>query len=145
YRMEKTTRTVKSETGYPMCLPRTRVDQGADDPLCPQGNRPAGKTIFTMLTPPAPTAAERQNPALRTALLDPWRAAPVQVGDYVTVRGPIVKDAAGQYISAYAVDANLGIFTQPGTQPSYVSLDVVLIGPRPGDDHTLVHEGAQAA
>jgi len=135
--------TVKSETGYPMCLPRTRVDQGADDPLCPQGNRPAGKTIFTMLTPPAPTAAERQNPALRTAALDPWRAAPFEVGDYVTVRGPIVRDAAGQYISAYAVDANLGIFTQPGTQPSYVSVDVVLMGTGPVNDPTLAQEGAK--
>ena len=135
--------TVKSETGYPMCLPRTRVDQGVDDPLCPQGNRPAGKTIFTMLTPAPPSAAERQNPALRTAALDPWRAAPFQVGDYVTVRGPIVKDAAGQYISAYAVDANLGIFTQPGTQPSYVSVDVVLMGTGPVNDPTLAQEGAR--
>ena len=135
--------TVKSETGYPMCLPRTRVDLGADDPLCPRGNRPAGKTIFTMLTPAAPTAAERQNPALRTAVLDPWRAAPFQVGDYVTVRGPIVKDGAGQYISAYAVDANVGIFTQPGTQPSYVSVDVVLMGTGPVNDPTLAQEGAR--
>ena len=138
--------TVKTETGYPMCVPRTRVDQGADDPLCPQGNRPAGKTIFTMLTPPAPTAAERQNPVLRNQTaptLDPWRAAPFEVGDYVTVRGPIVKDAAGQYISAYAVDANLGIFTQPGTQPAYVSIDVVLMGTGPVNDPTLAQEGAR--
>jgi len=43
--------TVKTETGYPMCLPRT--DPGtADDPLCPQGNRPAGKSIFTMAEAP---------------------------------------------------------------------------------------------
>src|SRR4051794_24598868 len=105
--------TVKTETGYPLCLPRTRVDQGVDDPLCPQANRPAGKSIFTMTAAPAPTAAERNNPALRTVALDPWRAAPLQAGDYVTVRGPIVKDAAGQYISAFAVDANVGIFTAP--------------------------------
>ena len=138
--------TVKSETGFPMCLPRTRVDQNVDDPLCPQGNRPAGKTIFTMLTPPAPTAAERQNPALRRQTapsLDPWRAAPFEVGDYVSVRGPIVQDADGQYISAYAVDANLGIFTQPGTQPAYVSIDVVLMGTGPVDDPTLAQEGAR--
>ena len=138
--------TVKSETGYPLCVPRTRVDQGADDPLCPQGNRPGGKTIFTMLAPPAPTAVERQTPALRSTTapaLDPWRAAPFEIGDYVTVRGPIVKDAAGQYISAYAVDANLGIFTQPGTQPSYVSVDVVLMGTGPVNDPTLAQEGAR--
>jgi K319-like protein len=134
--------TVKSETGFPMCIPRTDPN-AADDPLCPQGNRPAGKAIFTMGMPAAPTAAERQNPALRTALLDPWRAAPFEIGDYVTVRGPIVNDAAGQYISAYAVDANVGIFTAPGTQPAYVSIDVVLMGTGPLDDVTLAQEGAK--
>jgi hypothetical protein len=135
--------TVKSETGYPMCIPRTRVDQGVDDPLCPQGNRPAGNTIVTMATPPAPTDAERQNPALRTAALDPWRAAPFEVGDYVTVRGPIVKDALGSYVSAYAVDANVGIFTAPHTLPAYVSIDVILMGTGPLDDVTLAQEGAK--
>ena len=135
--------TVKTETGYPVCLPRTRVDQGVDDPLCPQANRPAGKSIFTMTAAPAPTAAERNNPALRTVALDPWRAAPLQAGDYVTVRGPIVKDAAGQYISAFAVDANIGIFTAPNTVPVYVSVDVVLMGTGPLDDATLAQEGAR--
>jgi hypothetical protein len=134
--------TVKSETGYPMCLPRTNPAT-ADDPLCPQGNRPAGKSIFTMGTPAAPTASERANPALRNAPLDPWRAAPFQIGDYVTVKGPIVKDAAGQYISATAVDANVGIFTTPGTQPAYVAIDVVLMGTGPLDDVTLAQEGAK--
>ena len=135
--------TVKSETGYPMCIPRTRVDQGQDDPLCPQGNRIAGKTIFTMSDAPEPTAAERTNPSLRRVGLDPWRAAPFQAGDYVTVRGPIVWDEAGQYISAYAVDANVGIFTAPGTKPVYVSIDVALMGTGPVDDPTLAQEGAR--
>ena len=134
--------TVKSETGYPMCIPRTDPAV-ADDPLCPRGNRPAGQKIITMGTPAAPTAAERQNPALRTATLDPWRAAPFQVGDYVTVRGPIVRDAAGQYISAYAVDANVGIFTTAGTLPAYVAIDVLLMGTGPIDDVTLAQEGAK--
>jgi hypothetical protein len=135
--------TVKSETGYPMCIPRTRVDQGVDDPLCPQGNRPSGKTIFTMGTPAAPTPAERQNPALRSVALDPWRAAPFKVGDYITVRGPIVKDGQGQYISAFAIDGNVGIFTAPGTTPAYVSVDVLLMGTGPVDDVTLAQEGAK--
>jgi K319-like protein len=140
--------TVKSETGYPMCLPRTRVDQNVDDPLCPQGNRPVGKSIFTMGTPPAPTAAERQTPSLRSqnttaATLDPWRAAPFEIGDYVMVMGPIVKDAAGQYISAHTVSANVGIFTAPGTQPTYVAIDVILMGTGPLADATLAQEGAK--
>src|SRR3954471_18022606 len=134
--------TVKSETGYPMCIPRT-APAVADDPLCPQGNRIPGKSIFTMSTPLAPSLQERANPALRKVALDPWRAAPFQVGDYVTVRGPIVKDAAGQYISAYAVDANVGIFTASATQPAYVSIDVLLMGTGPVDDPTLAQEGAR--
>jgi hypothetical protein len=135
--------TVKSETGYPMCIPRTRVDLGQDDPLCPQSNRPAGQMIFTMSAAAEPTAAERQNPSLRTVALDPWRAAPFKVGDYVTVRGPIVRDEEGQYISAYGVDANVGIFTAPGTRPVYVSIDVALIGTGPLDDPRLAQEGAR--
>jgi hypothetical protein len=75
--------------------------------------------------------------------VDPWRAAPFKVGDYVTVRGPIVKDTAGQYISATAVDANVGIFTAPHTQPAYVSIDVVLMGTGPVNDVTLAQEGAK--
>src|SRR3954467_11327760 len=134
--------TVKSETGYPMCIPRPDP-RAADDPLCPQGNRIPGKSIFTMGTPLPPSGPERANPALRKVTLDPWRAAPFQVGDYVTVRGPIVKDATGQYISAYAVDANVGIFTAPGTQPAYVSIDVILMGTGPIDDVTLAQEGAK--
>jgi hypothetical protein len=143
--------TVKSETGYPMCIPGVDPTQG-DDPLCPQGNRPGDQKIFTMATPPAPSAAQRQNPALRDLdgtgkwtplVLDPWRAAPFKVGDYVTVRGPIVKDDAGQYISATAVDANVGIFTAPHTQPTYVSVDVVLMGTGPVNDVTLAQEGAK--
>jgi hypothetical protein len=42
--------TIKSgATGYPMCVPRTRVDLGIDDPQCPQANRPTGacRTFFT--------------------------------------------------------------------------------------------------
>src|SRR3954470_19348885 len=48
--------TVRSETAYPMCIPRT--DPAVeDDPLCPQANRPKGPdgnylTIFTTDYPP---------------------------------------------------------------------------------------------
>jgi hypothetical protein len=138
--------TIKSETAYPMCLPRTNPAT-ADDPLCPQGNRPRDasgfKKIFTMGTPPAPTDAERKNPSLRTATLDPWRAAPFEIGDYVTITGPIVRDARGQYISALIIDANVGIFTAPGTVPTYVSIDEALMGTGPVNDPTLAQEGAK--
>ena len=144
--------TIKSETGYPMCLPRTDPTQvgsvpgGGDDPLCPQGNRPmngsAYQAIFTMPSRPEPSAAERANPASRTTP-DPWRAAPFEVGDYVTVKGPIVTDQNGDYIDATAIDANVGIFTASGTNPAYVSIDVLLMGTGPLADATLAQEGAK--
>jgi hypothetical protein len=145
--------TIKSETGYPMCLPRTdpakpaTVPGGGDDALCPQGNRPtsggaAHQPIFTMPARPAPTSAERANPAPRLTP-DPWRAAPFEIGDYVTVKGPIVTDPAGDYVDATAIDANVGIFTAPGSQPAYVSIDVLLMGTGPLDDPTIAQEGAK--
>ena len=128
--------TVKSETAYPMCVPRTNPAV-ADDPLCPQGNRPANtvgvpptEIIFVMPPAAAPSAAELANPALRPVPLggDPWRMAPFKVGDYITVKGPLFADAVGQYISAWGIDANVGIFTTPGTLPAYVAVDVIFMG-----------------
>ena len=54
--------------------------------------------------------------------------APFEVGDFITVKGPIFADVVGQYISAWGIDANVGIFTTPGTLPAYVSVDVILMG-----------------
>jgi hypothetical protein len=143
--------TVKSETGYPMCIPRVDPATG-DDALCPQTNRPIANSKYLsifMMNPnwsggavSTPVAAVPVASAGKVAL-DPWRAAPFEVGDYVTVKGPIVKDAAGQYISATAVDANVGIFTAPGTQPVFVSVDVILMGTGPINDATLAQEGAK--
>jgi hypothetical protein len=144
--------TVKTETGFPMCLPRTNP-AAADDPLCPSRNRPIDTlgrplSIFTMPPAPAPTAAERGNPALRPVPPggDPWRMAPFMVGDYITVKGPLVADAAGsRYIDAWGIDGNVGIFTTPGTLPAYVAIDVLLMGLGPNNDVTLAQEGARRA
>jgi hypothetical protein len=54
--------------------------------------------------------------------------APFEVGDYVTYNGNLSHDAAGDFMLAYSVIANVGIFTQPGTQPTYVTIDVMLLG-----------------
>jgi hypothetical protein len=138
---------IRSETGYPFCMPR--VDPAvADDPLCPQKNRPIDATtgtfaqIFTMPAVPDCTSA--------TAGPDPCLMAPLEVGDFVTYSGTLMKDgpqpSAGpnpaitvggappavtlntSYISAWSVTANVGIFTTPGTNPVYVATDVALLG-----------------
>ena len=142
--------TIKSETAYPMCIPRTDP-ASADDPLCPQGNRPrdtvtlAPQMIFTMPPAAAPLAGELANPASRPVPPggDPWRMAPFEVGDYLTVSGPLAADAAGHFISAWGITANVGIFTTPGTLPAYVSIDVLLMNTGVNTDTTLLQEAAK--
>jgi len=125
--------TVRSVTGYPMCLPR--FDPGTKaDPDCPQGNRPfdadsgAYAPIFTM--PP---------PGTGSTSLNPTKQVPFEIGDYVTYAGVITLDqaqpftapfttVAGSYVSAYSMIANLGIFTSPGRDPAYVAIDVTILG-----------------
>lgn len=114
--------TVRTGTGFPMCVPRS---VGAD-PLCPQSNRPTDATspsgfsmIFTM-PPPGPGA-----------IPDATLMAPIEVGDYVTYSGILVRDpvpATSTYIAAYQLIDNVGIFTAPGTEPSYVAIDVAILG-----------------
>ena len=37
-------------------------------------------------------------------------------------------DASGDYISAHTIEANVGIYTQPGTQPSYLAIGEFGVG-----------------
>jgi hypothetical protein len=128
--------TIKTETGYPVCVPR--VDPLiADDPLCPRRNRPndgaGGKLrIFTMDPvidpatglPPVSFNGDPLQPAT-----DPTVFAPLVVGDWVDVGGTLLLDANGvPYILAHTISANMGIFTFPGTDPAYVAIDVILEG-----------------
>jgi hypothetical protein len=69
--------------------------------------------------------------------------APFKVGDYVTVKGTLVADAAGRYISAWGIDGSVGIFTTPDTLPAYVAVDVLLMGTGPNNDIALAQEGAK--
>lgn len=133
--------TISSMTGFPMCIPRVLADPlipgNPDDPLCPLTQRPitvAGvfSTSFTMndptVLPGVPPDANIQ--------------APFEVGDYVTFAGTLVADplvtagptagpwpgAASTYISAHTMINNAAIYTAPGTNPAYVTVNVSLIG-----------------
>lgn len=129
--------TIKTETAFPLCIPR--IDPLiADDPLCPQKNRPktaAGTDylrIFTMdpLIDPAtglPPIGFNSDPTQPAT--DPTVFAPVEVGDWIDFGGELLLDGNGQpYILAHTFTANIGIFTFPGTDPAYVSIDVGLQG-----------------
>jgi hypothetical protein len=138
FQVDQDNPTILSATGFPMCIPRVTADPNTagnpDDALCPLGNRPisaggadpitgqqhppAGEfdSFFTMRAPGA-------------GFPDPTIQAPMEVGDYVNYAGTLVKGAAGaDYISAHTVVDNTAIYTQPGIDPAYVSIEVGLIG-----------------
>ena len=137
--------TVHAGTGYPMCVPRTDPAT-ADDALCPQANRPKPATTgqcrnFSVagivppksgeLTPAPPgqvycSEFVMNSVAGRSATdPDPRQQAPFEVGDAITFSGTLIPantvTASPAYISAHTVEANLGIFTMPGTQPNYLA------------------------
>jgi hypothetical protein len=122
-----------------MCLPR--VAPPAIDPQCPLTNRPLnpatgpGRDPFLptgaplkTFTMPAPAAVVKGGP-------DPTLQVPLMVGDDITYSGTTYKldpadpnfnatlpavAPANTYLSVNTLTANLGYFTAPGTQPTYV-------------------------
>ena len=153
--------TVHASTGYPMCVPRTDP-AAADDPLCPQQNRPnlvpvtvSGASVaavaggcrnFSVAGIVPPKSGELTRPAAGQAYCsqyvmpsvaaraatdpDPRQQAPFEVGDSITFSGTLIKGAtpAADYISAHTVEANVGIYTMPGTQPSYLAIGQFGVG-----------------
>lgn len=129
--------TIHAATGYPMCVPRTDPVV-ADDPLCPRANRPLngdprfpvdpflpmGEPLkaFDMRPPPGQAGSDP------SGFPDSRQQLPFMVGDWVDYSGTLSKDAAGDYISAHTINANLGVFTAPGSQPAYVGVEVILLG-----------------
>ncbi len=117
--------TVRAETAFPMCIPR-QDPSVADDPLCPQKNRPKNGSAYVMTFTMDPRGV-MPSPASPTPT-DPTVFAPFEVGDYVTYAGTLMDGNGGRYISAHTVIANVGIYTTPGDVPAYVAIDVVLQG-----------------
>jgi len=55
--------------------------------------------------------------------------APFEVGDSITFSGTLIPAGVGPgYISAHTIEANVGIYTMPGTQPSYVAIGAFGVG-----------------
>jgi hypothetical protein len=150
--------TVHAGTGYPMCVPRTKSDPtvagAADDALCPQVNRPKVvnghcRDFVDAGINPLPKAGNLAPPAAGATYCghfvipglaadgtaaagqpDPRQQAPFEVGDYITYSGTLIKggDPLGDLVSAHTVEANVGIFTQPGTQPAYTAIGEFGVG-----------------
>ena len=147
FQVDQDNPTILAETGFPMCIPRVAPSTTTDDALCPQANRPAvsNPVVDTSGITPQPNtliAGEHyrmfrmDSPAnvdagagcLRTPCADPRQQAPFELGDYVTFAGNVETDSTGRYISAHTIVASLGIYTQPGVDPAYDTVDVSLIG-----------------
>jgi len=127
--------TVHAASGYPMCVPRVAPTAAPDggDPLCPKGNRPLnGDPSFRgdpFLANGAPLKTIDFPMPQDGVYPDARQQAPFMVGDWIDYSGTLAKDASGQtYISAHTVQANVGIFTFPGVQPAYVSVETILLG-----------------
>ncbi len=85
--------TIRSVSGFPMCIPRVLADPNIagnpDDPLCPQSQRPAaiapqtGFASFILTNNPV---------TLPGVPPDATKQAPFEVGDWVTFAGTLVAD-----------------------------------------------------
>ena len=131
--------TILSITGFPMCIPRVTADPNIagnpDDALCPHTQRPlANGTFSSNFTTTNPLTQPGVPPV-------PTLQAPFEVGDYVTFAGTLVQDLrplnptagpwpgiANTYISAHTMVNNVAIYTSPGTNPAYVTVNVSLMG-----------------
>ncbi|KAK1230578.1 hypothetical protein PQX77_006315 [Marasmius sp. AFHP31] len=119
--------SILASTGFPVCIPRADPTV-EDDPLCPQKNRPRDTNNnyireFTFGPPPVPEGQP-----------DPNLFIPLVVGDSVIYAGTRVEDpdTKERFIAAFAVEANLGFYTTPGTIPAYLwindALQVGIVG-----------------
>jgi hypothetical protein len=128
--------TIHAASGYPMCIPRFDP-QVQSDPECPIANRPivggVRLTTFVMdinfLVPPLPFVGGAVSPC--PGGCDANKQAPLVVGDYIGYSGILAKDNNGTYVAAYAIEANVGIFTPLGGPVYYVYMDAPLIGTGP--------------
>jgi hypothetical protein len=119
--------TVHAATGYPMCVPEPA------NPECLASNRPpvapdgSGSRRFTV----GATAALSDAPACSAC--DPKKMIPLAIGDFVTYTGILVKDPTttdpnATYVSASALEADLGVYTEKGKDPAYVFIEEALEG-----------------
>ena len=129
--------TIHARSGYPMCVPR--VAPPAIDAKCPMVNRPkdtlgAFMPLYVMdsnaMTAPAQFVGLVIPPCGPACNVN--EQAPLVVGDYITYSGILAKNVSGGiYVAAYALEANVGIYTRSGGKPFYMYMDAPLISTGP--------------
>src|SRR3954447_9835022 len=95
----------------------------------------SGQDTNTSATPPPGANSCDPNNATPTkdpaTGMDPCKQAPFEVGDQISWQGTLVHGAtagAADYISAHTIEANVGIYTYSGHQPSYVAIGEFGVG-----------------
>ena len=132
--------TIHAASGYPLCVPR--VAPPAIDAECPMVNRPKDATgafspLYVMdanaLIPPVLFAVGGVGAVPPCPACNPAKQAPLVVGDYINYSGILASNGTGgTYMAAYALEANVGIYTQIGKTPFYMFMDAPLISTGPG-------------
>lgn len=91
---------------------------------------------------------------------DPRQMAPFQVGDYISWQGTLViggnarapasqrptttgAAGAGDVVWVHTIDANVGIYTQPGTLPAYIAIGELGIGIDPAPATAVAAAGVE--
>lgn len=182
---DQSNQTIRSVTGYPMCVPRIDPAIG-DDVLCPQRNRPSAVapacrslgqagifqaentrqpaaanpttpwcTSFVMKYPPGTDLDQRGsfirpdgNVVANAEIASPGEPdsrflVPFKTGDFITFIG--TQTTSGQspraasssanpspdVISVHTIEANVGIYTAPGSLPAYAAITSIEIAADP--------------
>jgi hypothetical protein len=150
--------TIHAATGYPMCVPRIAngfsdpLCPQFNRPKAINGCRNFSQAgvvppVSGELSPPAADQVYCSQYVMKSVTdrvagdPDPRRQAPFEVGDYITWSGTLMlmKDSTGaivlnpdgspvSFVSAHTIEANVGIYTQPGTQPSYLAIGEFGVG-----------------
>ena len=165
--------TIKAAaSGYPMCVPRSAADSqcpqknrpttacrnfaasgtgfriaGADLNTTPINGFCTGFVMKALAGMPG-TAALPVTSIAGPTDPDPREMAPFEVGDFITWQGTLVHTPGAaintDIIWVHTIDANVGIYTQPGTLPAYIALGAMGIGVNPESAAAVAVAGLEA-
>lgn len=150
FQVDQDNPTIHALTGYPMCLPRPIAGGDPDCPLTNRTNANDGtgrlQKVFVMTGPNIPGTPGLPEIKVCNPVCDPMRQAPMMVGDYIIYQGTMASypdqtdpTKSIAYISAHTIEVNLGIYTEAGKNPAYVSVEPILIGTK--GDETICEGG----
>jgi hypothetical protein len=116
---------------------------GADMPAAPINGFCAGFVMKALAGMPGTFNLPATSLANGTTDPDPRQMAPFEIGDFITWQGTLVLNGnvtlppanrattTNNLVWVHSIDANVGVFTQPGTLPAYIAIGANGIGVDP--------------